>query len=367
MPLSIIPLSLLASLYSAPEPLPPFRLAFDGLVETAVISNGFRQAGGGELSIGDFLINLRLDAAQAYSEGSVGAYADWVPEQSVLHFRNNSNSNSFDWLHADGYVSRPFILPGVQVTYRDFTLLGGGFLAAGLEPIAGIPTSYYLAMPPPLLHSQHYDKGFRLGYRSTWLHLDASIINGDWCVGEQDLFALSNSAHNSYPSYGANARIDLAGLYLGGTGTYGDIGSYPGEKRRQNNLLGYLGGKYRLGGGEFEARGYYAYYERNPNGDGSGSHVKSVDSTGFGAEVAYRLPHIDFYGEWWELKRSNDGPDGEIWVGEERLGWGYGGGIRWKDPLSLTAGQGLYLGLFAGELTFDEAEWLLVFDLGLRF
>jgi hypothetical protein len=297
----------------------------------------------------------------------VGAGVDWIPEQDVLHFRNDHNGHNRDWLHADGYVSRPYVLPVVTVTFRDFSFDAGAFLAAGLEPLPGIPTRYYLAMPAPLLHSQHYDKGFRFAYAARWLQVDASVINGDWMIGERDLFALSNSAHNSYPSYAANARIDLGGAYLGATGTIGDSGSYPGEKRRQNNLVAYLGGRRAIGRGELEARGFVAYLGRNPQGDGDGRHVEAVETLAFGLEADYRFPHLDFYGELWEMGRSDHGPDGEIWIRENDRAWGWGAGIRWKDPLSITSGNALYLGLFYGYLEFGDRESLVIFDVGLNF
>src|SRR5262245_8021184 len=135
---------LVASLLTATEPR-PFELHFNGLVETALISNGFRRGGGGELSVGAFLPDLRLTAAAAYSQGVVGADVDWIPEQDVLHFRNDHNGHNRDWLHADGYVSRPYVLPAVTVSFRSLSFEVGAFLAAGLEPLSGIPTRYYLA------------------------------------------------------------------------------------------------------------------------------------------------------------------------------------------------------------------------------
>jgi hypothetical protein len=67
------------------------------------------------------------------------------------------------------------------------------------------------------------------------------------------------------------------------------------------------------------------------------------------------------------MKRSNDGPDGEIWLDENDQAWGWGAGVRWKDPFSITAGGALYLGVFYGMLDFGDLEHLVVFDLGLHF
>ena len=66
--------------------------------------------------------------------GPVAAYMDWVPEESVLHFRNYHNGHNESWLRADGYVSRPFILAGARFRWRDFWLIAGGFMGDEEEP-----------------------------------------------------------------------------------------------------------------------------------------------------------------------------------------------------------------------------------------
>ena len=256
-----------------------------------VLVNRFREGGGNEMSIGDFLIGITLDGTYDISDTSkIGLHFDWVPEQLVLNFADPGEVNSHNehWLRADGYVSRPSILAHIGLEgqlsedIRGEAKLGA-FLAGGLEGL-GV-SDHYLSTPAPLMHTQHYDKGIQLGLSASWLRLSASVIDGDWAVGEADVFATHNSAANSYPSYaGGIELLSPWGLYAGFTGTYGDLGSNPGQKRRQDNAVVYAGGRWE----HFEVRGFGTRAWRNPEGDSSGRNVSAVRMDGYGMEATLR-------------------------------------------------------------------------------
>jgi len=373
--------------------LSDIKLTLSGQAESMILLNDLKESGGGELSVGDFYINMDLKVEYLFSSsGSIGAYFDWVPEQSVLNVADpakTGNSNNNNWVKADAYVSRPYLLPGLEGKWsandrNRFQVQFGGLLASGLLPLDTIPNQYYLNTPLPLLQSQHYDKGIKINYwwgakDNPIVNLNAALIDGDYAIGESDVFALHNSANNSYPSYAFGWELHplaltpkvqkyTGDLYTGVTSTVGDLGSYPGEKRRQNNIVTYVGYKRKLGPGIIELRGFLTDMERNPAGDGSGNHVDPIRTRGVGGELAYRDCHMfnqsfDYYVSLWRMYNRDDKADGEIWLTDEMgslKGWSFG--VKWNDPFNITKHRISYLGVQYTRVTVDDPPFNILYD-----
>jgi hypothetical protein len=218
-----------------------------GYVEAGVVANEFRKAAGGEFGVGEYTAGLELGVKY----GPVWARLEAVAPGVVCDWQNEPDGANQHWLRANGYESRPWLLPEVggqlEVGEHRVSLRLGGLLAGGLGGLW--EGRYYLETPPPLLHTQHWDKGFELGWEWRGVEVRVACVDGDWAIGERDLFALHNSANNSYPSWGWTAQVDLVRLVapawsekigawlVGCTGTEGDLGSYPGQKRRQENVV----------------------------------------------------------------------------------------------------------------------------------
>jgi hypothetical protein len=252
----------------------------------------------------------------------------------------------------------------------------GGFLASGLEALAGTPSVHYLTLPAPLLHAQHWDKGLQARWElADVVSLKAALIDGDWAVGEPSLMRLHNSAANSYPSYAAGAEVRIVsfpgprhaagrnGVTAGWEATRGDLGSTwpPGdlyEKRRQDNSTFFVAVRGHVGGGTLEGRAFHVRLERNPLGTGAGSHDPAVVTTGEGAELVWRdvrvaAARLDLYAHAWRMRNRDGTADGEIWPGEIN-GWLIG--ARWNDPLAADGGVRSYAGLAYGWIRPDVPD-----------
>jgi len=357
---------------------------FNGNIETAIVANEARKSGGGEFSMGDYIVNFKIDAAYTKGKNRIGLYFDFVPESSVWNYADTSkiNYNNEYWMRQDGYTNRPYILTGLYARhlYDGGSFLEGkigGFLASGLTPLDGIPNQNSLTMPIPLVFSQHYDKGIMISYSFKKIfQIDAGLIDGDYTTGEADVYTLHDSAHNSYPSLAGALQFTptkilptwwentFGQLTFGGTGTKGDQGSYPGEKRRQNNLTAYVDYQVPCLIGYIEVRPFATWIERNPIGDGSGKHVPPVRTRGKGIELAYRdistpFATIDLYGHIWEMENLDNVADGEIWfasdgiVSQKLKGWTTG--IKFNDPFGITDNKVSYFGFSYSNIKVDNS------------
>jgi len=287
-------------------------LTTHGIVEVGTVFSDLKRLAGHEVSIGDFFANFRFEI----SYGSTNIYFDWIPKETTL--------DSTDWKYSDAYVARPYFLPGINVHWYDLQLTFGAFIASGLEPISSVPTSYYLSGPLPLLLSRRYDKGVKAKYHpNDVITFELAVVDGDWTLGDSDVFASRTDSNNSYPSYAIGFEVTPTRyIYFGTTNTTGDTGSYPGDKRREDDIIVYTGFRHSLA----SARTFISFMGRNQTGDGSGRHTDAVHTGAVGLEVSYWI----FYGSVWYMKNFSNQPDGEIWFNytDNLLGWSIG--AKWK-------------------------------------
>jgi hypothetical protein len=380
---------------------PPARLVVQpgGFFEVAALAvNDHRKPGGNEEHYGEYVAGVGLDARFAPKRASalqaLGFHASWAPADLVLDFADpqRANRHNQNWLRADGILSRPSLLAFLQAdlgTRNRVQVRLGGFLASGLEPLDGAPSLYYLTMPAPLLHTQHWDKGGDVTYRfcphgEAVVTLGLGLLDGDWAVGEASLARLHNSAANSYPSWaghlevhplalakGSAAASGGADLAIGVEATEGELGSFWSgnqpleEKRRENNAVGYLRWSRRIASATLEARGFLTRMERNPLANGTGSHVPAVRTRGYGAEVAWRgvaiaTARFDLYGNVWRMTNLSGVPDGEIWPAEFGLSTteihGFLVGARWVDPVVIATRVQSWVGFSFGQIVPDVPD-----------
>lgn len=311
---------------------------FHGLLEVGGIYSEVRANGGNEMSFGDYELGLELQISYAFVRAGV-EYASSPLDFADVDEQNQHNQN---WLRADGYVSRPWLVPWVEITWSTLHFRAGGLQAVGLCPLA--PAGYYLLAPGSLLHSQHWDKGFALGVDDPWIRAEVSVVDGDWAIGQADVLVYSDSRANSTPSVAGKVELGPAVAHIGAQAIWGMTGSYPGEKRREDNVLVY--GEIDLDTVKMRAHGVMLW--RNPQGDGSGSHVPAVGTYGGGVEALWRLPgNVYIHGQFWGL--WGNGYDGEVWVSEGlRRVVGVTGGLAWRPWMYL------WVGAEGGALFFNQ-------------
>lgn len=299
-------------------------LSIHGKLELGAVYNEARRSGGNESSIGDGFFNLQFDAGC----GWLAVGCDWVPDEFVCDFGERPNYHNNNWMRCDGYTMRPSLLGSVRIMAGGLRIRCGGFKASGVEEL-NTPVSYYLlSTPPPLMHATHYDKGAEVGWFGRHLEASASVIDGDWRMGETSVWKMHQSSANSYPSYAGNLRVKIGPLSAGASATYGDIGSYPGEKRRHDSAIGYV--EFKSG---VTVRPFVVGMSRNR--DGNGRHSPAVDTYGYGVEAEWK----GLYGTAWSMK--GDGEDGEIWIGSKSMaGWSIGYGVELMKPFKIGAQVG---------------------------
>ena len=346
---------------------------FTGSVESSAIANEARLSCGGEFSMGDFLPNLTATAAYTKSQNILGAYFDWVPEEAVWNIADPAqrNESNHSWMRQDGYINRPYLLTGLffkhQYPNNGFLQLKfGAFLAAGLQPLEGIPTAYSLSAPIPLVFSQHYDKGVLVSYSfRSMVNLDLGVIDGDYTTGEPDALKLHNSANNSSPSLSGGLKLVIpkipGTLYLAASGTTGTQGSYPGQKRRQDNLTLCVDYQYKTKPCTIEVRPFFTTTARNPQGDGSGRHVPPIRIQGYGAElvlrdIPIRIATLDLYSSLWQAENLSTLPDGELFLGNSTRLEGWTVGARFNDPGGITTRRNSYVGVTYSLITIDNPD-----------
>ena len=301
-----------------------FNLTF----ESALVYNEARKAGGNEMRIGDFVLNPK--AKLSYKHFNLGI--NWVPEESLLDFGKRENWHNYGVYRADGYINRPSFLVSISGEFDPLLAEIGGFRS--VQDRSFSQSLHYLSNPITHTHLTTYGKGLKVGYKSSHIYIDASVIDGDWQIGQPDLFRRWDSRANSYPSFAGSLEVRLAGITLGASCTAGDIGSNDGEKRRQNHAIAYFGYQYRC----FEVQGYGAFYQRNPYQQDKGGHVPAINTLGYGLDVKLSFEAISFSASIWQMQ-TNDPIDGEIWIAGNQRHWGWVVTSRWNitKPIYLSA------------------------------
>jgi hypothetical protein len=340
-----MPRLLLILCLSGPLCAQEFTYNFSGTLEVGSVSNSAREGGGNETSIGDFYLNPVLKLSYPV-DGEVitgiQAVIDYVPDLCLLNYADPAKANyhNLNWIRADGYASRPDILCDLRILFAyDLYLRAGAFQTSGLLPLNG--SKYYLLTPAIMSLSQHWDKGASIGIAKDWLKVEASAVDGDWTVGQVSVFTPSDSRANSTPTLAGTVEVDVLSwtdqqsLTVGATGNYGDIGSYPGEKRSTDNTVLYTGYSTDLYVGRLSTRIAYYLSTRNPVGDGSGSHTDQVGTKGYSVEVSYSEVDtgegdLGVHGNYWSMD-NDGGMDGEIWPYSCPSMYGYGGVLRWSN------------------------------------
>lgn len=332
---------------------------------SGALLNDFRYKGGNEASYGDNVIQFDARFSKEFNRKHLKTIfidISAVQSEAVLNYlqveeQNEHNENRF---RADGYLDRPWLLAnmGAQIDLtesQELTILAGSFQANGLQPLEGKTSRYYMNAPYGLI--VRYDKGLQFNYElkdkiEKVLSASLSIIDGDGIKGQSSIEP-SDSRANSYNSYSGSFELQVANalkkvfsdlepvlknqdLYMGVTGSYGETGSYDGEKRSQHDFLAYIGYMVKTKFGDGEIRVFSANYARNPIGNGSGGHVPLVNSKAKGVEFAVRnidarFCDVDLYGNVHEFESNDKGPDGEFTWGNTHSVKGWTGGVSCRN------------------------------------
>lgn len=349
--------------------------------------NSYRYSGGNETSVGDYMFQFDGRVSKSLDNRhfkTIFINISAIPDEQVLDYmekqqQNYHNENRF---RADGYADRPWLIANIggeiDITdSQEISILAGSFEANGLHPLKGKPSRYYMSAPYGLI--VRYDKGLQINYElkdrlEKIISTSFSVIDGDGIKGQSSVTP-SDSRANSYPSGSGTFEVQVANalkavfsgltpyldnhnLYLGVTGSTGDTGSYVGEKRRQNDLVTYLGYMVKTSKGEGEVRVFKAQYDRNPINDGNGNHVPVITSKAQGVEVAFRgfetrFCDFDVYGNAHYFEANDNGPDGEfIWKKDVKAINGWTAGISCQNIKNVS---NLNIGVEYGELnTLDK-------------
>lgn len=351
----------------------------------AALLNQFRDSGGNEVSLGDTVIEGRVSAARLLDRETLKAVAieiSVVPNEMVNHYLEKAEQNQHNnsRLRSDGLVDRPWILGSIsgELEYSKMQkgkISVGAQEISGLKPLEGKPSQYYMTAPYGLI--VRYDNSIKYQHSlnneiKKIVDMSFGLNDGDGVKGQSSVKA-DDSRSNSYPSYFGNVHFDIAqtmrligeklgdklkgySLYVGVSAAYGDTGSHKGQKRRQDDVIGYVGFSSEIGGGaEFEVRVFQAQYARNKKDDGDGRHSEAVESEASGVEVAVRkvgtffCNETDFYGNYHQFE--SEGEDGEFTFGEMRELKGYMAGVRCQNMAGV---EGLSMGFEGGELKIDN-------------
>ncbi|WP_413580973.1 hypothetical protein [Bdellovibrio sp. HCB288] len=346
----------------------------------AVLNNDLRKHGGNETSVGDTVIEGDAKVSKNFANSRIKQIfitVSAIPKNQVLDYneKDRRNFHNANRMRADGYVDRPWFLGSIGANIdisksQDVTILAGSFAASGLSPLEGKPSRYYMTAPYGI--QVRYDQGIQVNYElkeelDRVLLASFSVIDGDGVKGESNVTPFDSRA-NSYPSAAGTMEMRITNalrkvyaksspylknhdLYIGVTGSRGDTGSYPNQKRVQDDLTTYLGYMFTSSKGQAEVRVFRSQYVRNPEGNGDGTHTKLVNSNATGAEIAYRGLETDtctwdfYYNQHVFDSESNDG---EFTSGNVRglKGWTLGSACR-----NLLGVKNLTVGVEYGEVT----------------
>lgn len=330
----------------------------------AILNNDLRRSGGNETSVGDNVIEGDVKATRTFDNPhfkQIFISVSAIPKDQVLNYneKNEQNYHNANRLRADGFVDRPWILANIGANIaltdsQDITVLAGSFPASGLNPLEGKPSRYYMTAPYGIM--VRYDKGIQFNYQlkeelDRVILASFSVIDGDGLKGESNVDPADSRA-NSYPAVAGTMELRITNalrkvfeksspylknhdIYIGVTGSRGDTGSYPGQKRTQDDLTTYLGYMFTSKYGQAEVRVFRSDFTRNKAGDGDGRHSTPVQSNAHGVEVAYRglesrLCTWDFYVNKHFFENNGKFPDGEFTFDDIRgvQGWTAGTSCR---------------------------------------
>lgn len=353
----------------------------------AVINNDLRREGGNETSMGDMVTEVEGKISKTFDNRhfrQIFISMSAIPKNQVLDYneKNEQNFHNSDRLRADGYVDRPWFLANIGANIamtdsQDVTVLAGAFPVSGLNPLQGKPSRYYVTAPYGLM--VRYDKGIQMNYQlkeelDRVLLASFSVVDGDTIKGESSLDPADSRA-NSYPAYGGTVELRVANalrkvfdksapylknhdLYIGVTGAHGDVGSFPGEKRAQDDMTTYLGYMFTSKYGEAEVRVFRADFTRNKQGDGNGRrpHAQHVNSKAHGVEVAMRGVEAgpcawDFYYNQHVFNTDAAFADGEFTFEKVRGVRGWAAGTTCRNLLGL---KNLDIGFEYGSTQLDR-------------
>lgn len=328
-----------------------------------VLGNDHRKGGGNETSMGDHVVEFEGQISKELENRrfkTIFINISAVPQDQTLNYQEKleQNFHNSSRLKADGYVDRPWLLANIganiEITEsQDLTLLAGSFEASGLAPLEGKPSRYYMTAPYGIV--VRYDKGIQANYElknelDRVILASLSVIDGDSIKGQSSIQP-SDSRANSYPAYSGTFELQVANalqrvfdgiapyldnhdLYVGVTGNSGDTGSFPGEKRRQDDMTSYLGYVLKTSKGQGEVRVFKSSFNRNAANDGSGRHGKQVGSNGQGVELAIRGIETkrcdwELYGNKHQFESEN-GADNEFTWGNVKTvdGWTVGASCK---------------------------------------
>lgn len=349
--------------------------------------NGLRYVGGNEYSVGDAVFQGDAKASVNFHNEhfeQIFISVSAIPKDQVLNYNEKAEQNSHNQnrLRANGFVDRPWLLAniGANIALADsqnITILAGSMPVSGLDPLKGKPSRYYMTAPYGLM--VRYDKGIQLNYElknelDRVLLASFSVIDGDGLKGESSVDPADSRA-NSYPSYAGTMEVRLTNalrkvfektspylknhdIYIGVTGSHGDTGSHPGQKRTQDDLTTYLGYMYTSKYGQAEVRVFRSDFTRNAEGTGDGRHDPQVKSAAHGIEVAYRgvktdLCSWDFYVNKHIFENNGKYPDGEFTYGNIR---GVGGWAAGTSCNNLLGVPNLSIGAEYGETDLKYAD-----------
>ncbi|XGC81851.1 hypothetical protein ACES2L_05065 [Bdellovibrio bacteriovorus] len=328
----------------------------------AILHNDFRKSGGNETSVGDHVTEGSVKVTRTNDHSrikNIFISVSMIPKDQVLNYNEKAEQNyhNKDRIRADGYVDRPWMIANIGANIeitdsQDVTVLAGSFPASGLDPLQGKPSRYYMTAPYGIF--VRYDKGIQMNYQlkeelDRVILASFSVVDGDTLKGESSIDPFDSRA-NSYPAYAGTLELRVLNavrkifnsshphfknhdLYVGVTGAHGDVGSYPGEKRTQDDMTAYLGYVFTSKWGDAEVRVFKSDFTRNKMGDGNGRHGPQINSDAKGVEVALRnieTKHCswDFY--YNQHVFDSDGQDGELSPEKVRAvkGWTVGSACR---------------------------------------
>ncbi|WP_374029745.1 hypothetical protein [Bdellovibrio bacteriovorus] len=353
----------------------------------ALLKNDLRRNGGNEASMGDAVVEGEAKLSRTFEDRKfrqIFISVSAIPKNQVLNYneKEEQNFHNANRLRADGYVDRPWLLANIGANIaltdsQDVTVLAGSFPVNGLYPLQGKPSRYYMTAPYGIM--VRYDKGIQFNYQlkeelDRVLLTSFSVIDGDGLKGESNIDPADSRA-NSYPAYGGTMELRITNalrkvfaasspylknhdIYIGVTGSHGDTGSYPGQKRSQDDLTTYLGYMFTSKYGEAEVRVFRSEFNRNKVNDGNGRHGDQVKSDAHGVEVAYRglettLCSWDFYVNKHLFENNGKFADGEFTFENVRGVDGWAVGTNCRNLLGI---RNLEVGVEYGQTNLKHAD-----------
>ena len=214
-----------------------------------IVADDRRYGGGNERKFGELMINPSVDYKNkkivVHIEGNTG----------VLDFSDNTNGQNKYYWRCDNVKNAPEFLGDVGYIGDNFYARIGALQFTGLERL-NKSTVHHAFSPTGLEMITHYDIGTLLGYRNNWINVNVGCIDGDWQMGQSNIFD-SDGVSNSSPGVTGNINIHSKYIDLGGSIMENRRGSNPGQKTYVNHYIGYV-----MLNKPLKLRGYYGNVER---------------------------------------------------------------------------------------------------------